>query len=227
MSNLPTFEEELEAFAVEYEAVSVVADHARGRILKAAQARYARVGNPHGRMTFESWVNTRLKISKKTAQQQMEHYEITNELIGIHGSQINISQRNARDIAKFKRKEPEVYEEVMKTAETAEQAVKTLQEHIQEAKEEQARVEELLSRPEVQEKARLDVEATRSDPNETVAGRLANASMIISLPYNEDEVTSQRLAEQLRCHINSDTDRVAFSVLRQKINLALDILGVD
>ena len=211
ISNSQSYEDQIENLCVQFETKQAEL----GKILLEIQELFRAQGKPG-----EGWrlhVEKRLGIKENTAHRLIQKYEIMTDLAPHVGPSREPTVREVETILPFKREEPELYEEVLKTKPTLEQLLEV-------ARAEQSAFEADTAAHEAQ---RIKVEATRMDPNESIGYKILSASLDLSLPVNEDKVTGKTLAEYLETHISSPMDTIALSMLRQKLNSAFNIMGID
>ena len=94
---------------------------------------------------------------------------------------------------------------------------------IEKARAEQAAFE---ADTEAHKKLKQIAEDTRQDPSEDIANKIRSIAIVLSLPHNEDKVTSHSLVEELKKKPMTPHDEIALSMFRMKLNLALDTIGI-
>ena len=211
ISNSQSFNEYIENLAEQYEQTEVQ----QGKILSEIREAYKAQGKDG-----EGWIDfvaTRLQIKRETAYNKIRVYEISNDFSQHVGRSEEPTIRQANELTTFKNEEPNLYKEVLETKPTLEQMLEV-------ARAEQAAFEADTAAHEAQ---RIKVESTRMDPNESIGYKILSASLDLSLPVNEDKVTGKTLAKYLETHISSPMDTIALSMLRQKLNSAFNIMGID
>ena len=77
------------------------------------------------------------------------------------------------------------------------------------------------------EAKRKQVEAYRPDPSEAIATMMLRAALELTLPHNDDKVTSQSIANEIKKKGMTPHDEIGLSMFRMKLNIAFDILGID
>ena len=211
ISNSQSFNEYIEDLAEQYEQTEVQ----QGKILSEIREAYHAQGKDGGGWLL--FIKERLNIEKNTAYRLIDKSQIVDDFFPHEGTSVDPTQREVETLTSFKREEPDLYKEVLETKPTLEQMLEV-------ARAEQAAFESDTAAHEAQ---RIKVEATRMDPNESIGYKILSASLDLSLPVNEDKVTGKTLAEYLETHISSPMDTIALSMLRQKLNSAFNIMGID
>ena len=211
ISNSQSYEDQIENLCVQFETKQAEL----GKILLEIQELFRAQGKPG-----EGWrlhVEKRLGIKKDTAYRLIQKYEIMTDLVSHVRQGREPTVREVGTILPFKREEPELYEEVLKTKPTLDELVSIAK----------AAQEEFESNEESHEELKQIAENTRQDPSEDIANKIMSIALILSLPHNEDKVTSHSLVEELKKKTITQHDEIALSMFRMKLNLTLDMIGIN
>ena len=211
ISNSQSFNEYIEDLAEQYEQTEVQ----QGKILSEIREAYHAQGKDGGGWLL--FIKERLNIEKNTAYRLIDKSQIVDDFFPHEGTSVDPTQREVETLTSFKREEPDLYKEVLETKPTLEQMLEV-------ARAEQAAFEADTA---AHEKLKQIAEDTRQDPSEDIANKIMSIALVLSLPHNEDKVTSYTLVNELKKKTITPHDEIALSMFRMKLNSTLDMIGID